>query len=761
MYWIQSSAGTLVDSRALRLLPKSAVVASRIWTDKDISHLLAGNIKSGGTCHHHEEFNRRLQITQTTPQRKQRQRRATPIMSCGPMILPSAASQAAVNQLVLICFSAVYLFAFSSLYIQIPGLYGNDGILPVSGLLQRALSESQSTHSFAGRFAVLETLVWLFDPLGITPSQCMELLCLLGASLALCSIVWHRFRIRVVFAVMWLSYFSVYQVGQTFLHFQWDILLLEAGALGVLTAPTWYWTVQVQHKENVQSVTTCDHNEGLGLMMIRWLFFRLMYLAGIVKLTSQCPTWWGLTAMDYHYETQCLPTALAWYAHQLPKWFQALSVVGVFIIEIGLPFLFFLPMRRVRWAAGLAQVALMTMIFASGNYNFFNIMTAILFLSLLTDQDLQGWVPAAFLRKHHDSHATSLVQDIPRRADQVALVVAVLSAFACMHIHFGVQPRTEGGLALGSAVQFSRQDYATFVTYSMQVGMAMGCLAVAYAAAMTLRAASKSGSLFRLLSAVASILVAGVLLAASFEALRWNDDNSTLQQQPLWTYASQAQAALGRYSVVNSYGLFRRMTGVGGRPELTVEASQDGDAWDEYLFKFKPNRPQDAPLLIAPHQPRLDWQMWFAALGSIKHNTWLQSLAVRLLQGKQDVLDLLAADQNSRIQVPPQYVRIRSWKYHFTTNSSKDWWQRTVDDGLYLNPISLKTHQQAVTGLLNYLSGAETQAAHLFKDVDCTNQWLCSFLSTVRRAVQGVNDQVFVATMVVVTAAIAGLGVWN
>lgn len=94
----------------------------------------------------------------------------------------------------------------------------------------------------------------------------------------------------------------------------------ESGCMPCLAAPAWslpsLLPLEPVHDPSV------GRSSALGLAMLRWLFFRLMYLAGIVKLTSRCPTWWGLTAMIWHYESQCLPTPAAWYAHQLPHWFQ-------------------------------------------------------------------------------------------------------------------------------------------------------------------------------------------------------------------------------------------------------------------------------------------------------------------------------------------------------------------------------------------------------------------------------------------------------
>ena len=69
-----------------------------------------------------------------------------------------------------------------------------------------------------------------------------------------------------------------------------------------------------------------------------------MFASGVVKLQSECPTWWGLTALDWHYQSQCIPTLFAYYAHNLlPQWFHHLSVVFVYVIEIIVPFFFLIP----------------------------------------------------------------------------------------------------------------------------------------------------------------------------------------------------------------------------------------------------------------------------------------------------------------------------------------------------------------------------------------------------------------------------------
>src|SRR4029077_4412231 len=136
----------------------------------------------------------------------------------------------------------------------------------------------------------------------------------------------------------WIFYLSLVTVGGDFMSFQWDILLLEAGFLAIFFAP---WCLAEspwrRSRESPPSSTM------LGLL--RWLLFRLLLMSGTVKLLSGDPAWRHLTALEYHYYTQPLPTPVAWYASQLPEWFQKFSVVFMFGVELGVPLLIFAPRR--------------------------------------------------------------------------------------------------------------------------------------------------------------------------------------------------------------------------------------------------------------------------------------------------------------------------------------------------------------------------------------------------------------------------------
>jgi hypothetical protein len=139
----------------------------------------------------------------------------------------------------------------------------------------------------------------------------------------------------------------------------------------------------------------------------------------------------------------------------------------------------------------------------------------------------------------------------------------------------------------------------------------------------------------------------------------------------------------------NHYGLFSVMTV--SRPEIIVEGSDDKVHWLPYGFKYKPDELYEKPGFVAPHQPRLDWQMWFASLGSYRQNEWFVHFCARLLQGTPSVLALL--EHNPFPDRPPRYIRALVYEYRFTTEKerqlTRQWWERDLK-GLYCPVWSLK-----------------------------------------------------------------------
>ena len=131
-----------------------------------------------------------------------------------------------------------------------------------------------------------------------------------------------------------------------------------------------------------------------------------------------------------------------------------------------------------------------------------------------------------------------------------------------------------------------------------------------------------------------------------------------------------------RSDPINGYGLFRVMTTE--RPELVIEVSENGQDFKEWEFRWKPGDPRRRPAFVEPHMPRLDWQMWFAALDPFSAERWLEPLARRLVDNEPAVVRLLGP---SPLAGRPRSVRIGYYDYRFTTRAERSqsgaWWVRT------------------------------------------------------------------------------------
>ncbi|KAM9754422.1 lipase maturation factor 2a [Menidia menidia] len=565
--------------------------------------------------------------------------------------------------------AVIYMVAFVSLYVQIPGLYGNDGLLPARWQLR------YSGKPLLEQLMSSPTLLWLGPQLGLDTHTAMELLCLAGAALSFAATLVESLRDSVVFFCLWTLYLSMYQVGQVFLYFQWDNLLLETGFLCILVAPLTL----------IRGARAVREHDRVTFWLIRWLTFRLMFASGVVKLSSRCPTWWGLTALTYHYETQCIPTPLAWFAHQLPVWWQKLSVVATFVIEIPVPLLFFSPLRRLRIGAFYLQMVLQVLIILSGNYNFFNLLTMALCLSLLDDQHVRFW-----LRKADDSGEESSGSRLQAWLGYLLeLAVWALMIFGTV-VCFDLQlDKNKGGIS--SRTAFTYHHFNQFLKTVTIPSVWIGVLSLTWEMVTSMfRCACVSGFLRRFWGMVqwtAFAAATASMFAVSLVPFTFIEYDSNSR---LWPGVRLAHEAVDRYQLVNSYGLFRRMTGVAGRPEVVIEGSNDMVTWTEIEFMYKPGNLSAAPPAVSPHQPRLDWQMWFAALGTHTQAPWFTSLMYKLLQGKRDVIELIQTDVSKYPfhQEPPAYLRAHRYRYWFTEAKADGsypdrWWRRVYDEEFY------------------------------------------------------------------------------
>jgi lipase maturation factor 1 len=497
----------------------------------------------------------------------------------------------------------IYLIAFASVFVQVLGLMGSQGILPASLFLKKAALELGGVQFFA-----YPTLFWI-------DSSDNALRLLTGVGMLFSMLVVAGICTGPLLFLLWLMYLSVVTVGGDFMSFQWDILLLETGFLSIFFS---------HHRllDWPSKFATCPEPSRIVLWLLRFLLFKLMLSSGCVKLLSGDVTWQNFTALIYHYWTQPLPTPLAWLAAQLPAWFQKFSVGVMFVIELIVPFFFFAP-RKLRFAAACCTVFFQTMIILTGNYTFFNLLTILLCLLLLDDQLIQKFMPKFFLVSAiANIGSPALEVDTPnsKQASDVSNPASGVS-----------QPAS---IVSKAALIFSKVKLSILVS-------------------------------------TIALLTLSPTVSITPEPLR----NVTYLLSPFF--------------IANTYGLFAVMTTT--RKEIIVEASEDGKQWEPYQFYFKPGDLKRAPPWVAPYQPRLDWQMWFAALGRRRDSPWFAHLVYRLLQGSADVRGLLQ-------KVPfdgraPKYVRASLFDYQFTNwnelTTTGAWWKRKYD-GLFFPEASLR-----------------------------------------------------------------------
>ncbi len=181
--------------------------------------------------------------------------------------------------------------------------------------------------------------------------------------------------------------------------------------------------------------------------------------------------------------------------------------------------------------------------------------------------------------------------------------------------------------------------------------------------------------------AISAVMLTWVFYVTSVELLWMLAPHFPLPTTPVM--------ALEPFRIANQYGLFAVMTR--GRYEIEFQGSNDGQNWTPYPFRYKPQKLNEAPRIYAPYQPRFDWNLWFASLGTWRNNSIVPNTEVRLLTNDKDVLALFAG--NPFPQSPPKQVRAVLWQYWFTTMAEKrqtgNWWRREFL-GLYAPTLELE-----------------------------------------------------------------------
>lgn len=450
----------------------------------------------------------------------------------------------------------VYAVAFLVAINQLVPLIGKHGLTPADQFLNGIHGHLGSRT--AGMFR-LPTLFWF----GVSDFG-LQFFAWLGFVLSI--IVLAGYANAITLALLWGIYLSIVHIGQIWYGYGWEIQLLETGFLSVFLCPLF----------DGRPFPNC-RPPILVIWLFRWLGFRIMVGAGLIKLRGD-PCWRDLTCMYYHYETQPIPNPISRYLHFLPLWFHKVEVLWNHFVELIVPWFSFGP-RLARHIAGILLVAFQVILIISGNLSFLNYLTIIPFLACFDDTFLRRILPQALVRR---------AEEAASRAQPSQLHTGLSVALAVLVAFLSIAP-------------------------------------------------------------VLNLVGGRQLMNSSFDPL----------------------------DLVNTYGAF----GTVGRErdEIIFEGTSDtvitGDTkWKEYEFKAKPGDPNRRPSFIAPYQPRIDWQIWFAAMATPADYPWTFHFVWKLLHNDRGTLSLLA--NNPFADAPPHYVRARLYRYQFAPLGEPGWWKR-------------------------------------------------------------------------------------
>jgi hypothetical protein len=291
---------------------------------------------------------------------------------------------------------------------QLIPLVGSRGLEPAAPFLE----EVRRLLGSSGAWLRLPTLFWW----GASDAA-LRAACHIGLALSLLLLAGYA-NVPCLLA-LWVIDLSIVQVGQVFWGYGWESLLLETGFLAVFLVPLLDprpWASRTPAPKPV-------------MWLLRWVLFRLMFGAGLIKLRGD-PCWRDLTCMMTHYETQPLPNPLSWYLHQLPRWVHQAGVLFNHYAELVAPWFLFGP-RKWRLVGAASIIAFQLMLIASGNLSWLNWLTITLAIAACDDAALERLLPSA-LRARWERLRSDSPDREPPRARRVAVlllcaVVGVLS----------------------------------------------------------------------------------------------------------------------------------------------------------------------------------------------------------------------------------------------------------------------------------------------------------------------------------------------
>jgi len=547
------------------------------------------------------------------------------------------------------------MIAFISLWVQSAGLFGPEGIVPYSENLDQARLNSVNGSMAASRLLEKPTWLWFFQ--GTTG---MAALFITGCSTALLLILGVIPAISVL--VSWSCYLSLQVVATPFLNFQWDLLLLEIMLLSLFYLP---WQLREKYSEPF------DPN-GIGRWLLWLLLFKLMFESGTVKFTyfgsGDTNTWLDLTALNYHYWTQPIPSWISWYFHWLPQLFNKLALLITYAVELILPFFIFLP-RRLKNIAITGLIFLQFMIIITGNYGFFNLLTIILCLPLLDDQTIPASIRMVFKPKNNENSRIGLPRHLQSAVGALVLFIFVWTG--CYYLRLDLR---------GNRSNITSESISpSGVTRSL-------IRSAGYSRSMN------SYGLFRVMTTTRP----EIIIEHSSDGDNWipyyfEYKPVALQMRPRfffphmprldWQMWFEALYIERLMDAQFSLSMYKRFLEVMTRGDMKLGELR----LDQFLT---PSELQNLNTMEIEERQQLLDNIQMHITSYLGHSYWFARFLRALRQGNKKVLGLLG--QGNQLSEKPKYMRLTFYYYNFSEPQQKKkgfWWEREPLENFTLNIV--------------------------------------------------------------------------
>jgi len=547
------------------------------------------------------------------------------------------------------------MIAFISLWMQSAGLFGPEGIVPYSENIDQARLNNVNGSMAASRLLEKPTWLWFFPG-----TSGMTALFITGCSTAVLLILGVLPAISVL--VSWSCYLSLQVVATPFLNFQWDLLLLEIMLLSLFYLP---WQLREKYSEPFDP--NC-----IGRWLLWLLLFKLMFESGTVKFTyfgsGSTNTWLDLTALNYHYWTQPIPSWISWYFHWFPQWFHKLALLITYAVEMILPFFIFLP-RRLKNIAITGLIFLQFMIIITGNYGFFNLLTIILCLPLLDDQTIPASIRMFFKPKNNENYRIGLLRRLQSAVGALVLFMFVWTG--CYYLRLDLRGNRSNIPGVNISTSSVTQSLIRSARYSRSMN---------------------SYGLFRVMTTTRP----EIIIEHSSDGENWipyyfEYKPVALQMRPrfffphmprldwqMWFEALYIERLMDAQFSLSMYKRF-----------LEVMTRGDMKLGELRLDQFiTPSELQNLNTLeIGERQQLLD-NIQMHITSYLDHSYWFARFLRALRQGNTKVLSLL--DQGSQLSEKPKYMRLTFYYYNFSEPQQKRkgfWWEREPLENFTLNIV--------------------------------------------------------------------------